>query len=78
MVSAARLPGVALDSWPSSSEVMVLYNQKIQVLPENVFMDFPNLTVSLYQLSIITTIIYLLETFLQEKCMMNNVAYKYQ
>ena len=78
MVSAARLPWVALDSWPSSSEVMVLYNQKIQVLPENVFTDFPNLTVSLYQLSAIATIMYLLETFLQEKCIMNNVAYTYQ
>ena len=30
MVSASRLPGGILDSWPSSSEAMVLYNQKIK------------------------------------------------
>ena len=58
-VSASRLPGVILDYWPSSSEAIVLYSQSIQVLPENVFMDFPNLTVSVYQLSAITTKIYL-------------------
>ena len=37
MVSASHLPGVKLDDWPSSSKVMALYDQKIQALPENVF-----------------------------------------
>ena len=61
MVSASRMPWVKLDEWPSSSKVMALYDQKIQVLPENIFMDFPNLTVYLNRLVIITTI--MLKTF---------------
>ena len=53
MVSASRLPGVKLDDWPSSSKAMSVYNKKIQALPENVFMDFPNLTVSFIRLAVI-------------------------
>ena len=47
MVTASRLPEEILESVSYSSETMSLRGKRIEVLPANAFMDFPNLTVSL-------------------------------
>ena len=55
MVCASPFSEILLEL-PSSEEVIVLSKKAIQVLDENAFVDFPNLTVSLKNFCFIVAI----------------------